>query len=144
MTTRTKTSLPLAKPRVLKQKLKADEKAAQKLNDEPTSSGDDPASEADDSDVTSLHSDALDDDSDEGKTRKRKTRSRPKVPLKSLSKKRRKKTADDDDEDGDDEFEVKDGQEVVGTIVQAPTTGKGSHIPYCLFNSQNAYLGCGM
>ncbi|KAF5328446.1 hypothetical protein D9619_013233 [Psilocybe cf. subviscida] len=76
-------------------------------------------------------SDALDDDSegdeDEGgKGRKRGKRSPAKKTPASPQKKRRKAKVDDDEEFDVDEQDLKEGQEVVGVVVQAPKTG---HVP---------------
>lgn len=86
-------------------------------------------------DDASLHSDALDDD--EGtkivpkRGQKRKVASRSPVksaatasPKKASPKKRRKKTEDSNDED--DDLLLEDGQEIVGVVVKAPTTGRGT------------------
>ncbi|KAI0252866.1 hypothetical protein BJV78DRAFT_1199596 [Lactifluus subvellereus] len=84
--------------------------------------------DSDEDDVKSLHSDALDDDSDRGtnvRVRKRKRTSpvKPRASKDSSSHKRSRKTAASDDEGGEDPG-LKEGQEVVGRIVQAPTTGQ--------------------
>jgi hypothetical protein len=84
----------------------------------------------DEHDVKSLHSDALDDDSDlETKKRgggKRKRVSHGKTPRGNGSspRKRHKNAASDEDEEGD-AYELKEGQQVVGKVVQAPKTGRG-------------------
>jgi hypothetical protein len=84
----------------------------------------------DEHDVKSLHSDALDDDSDlETKKRgggKRKRVSHGKTPRANGSspRKRHKDAASDEDEEGE-AYELKEGQQVVGKIVQAPKTGRG-------------------
>lgn len=82
----------------------------------------------DEDDVKSLHSDALDDDSDlETKKRgggKRKRVSHGKTPRANGSspRKRHKNAASDEDEGG--VYELKEGQQVVGKVVQAPKTGR--------------------
>ena len=84
----------------------------------------------DEHDEKSLHSDALDDDSDlETKKRgggKRKRVSHGKTPRANGSspRKRHKNAANDEDEEGD-VYELKEGQKVVGKVVQAPKTGRG-------------------
>ncbi|KAG8213879.1 hypothetical protein J3R82DRAFT_10623 [Butyriboletus roseoflavus] len=102
----------------------------------------------------SLHSDALDEDSDDAsKTETRKTRqcvgssskctqsseykpaarrSDPKskqgVSEKRTPARKKLKVVDDTAEDErDSDVELKDGQEVVGKVVEAPTTGWGAH-----------------
>jgi hypothetical protein len=80
----------------------------------------------DEDDVMSMDSDALDDDESTDKSRKRKRVS----PAKKASSKKsspRKKKKDNDDESGDD-FGLKEGQEVVGVVVQAPKTGRGTRV----------------
>lgn len=74
-----------------------------------------------DEDVKSLDSDALDDDEIIDKSRKRKRVSTAKKSSKAKSSKKKKKDIVDESED---DFEVKEGQEVVGTVVQAPKTGR--------------------
>lgn len=83
----------------------------------------------DEHDVKSLHSDALDDDSDiETKKRgggKRKRVSHGKTPrAKGGSPRKRHKNAASDEDEGE-VYELKEGQQVVGKIVQAPKTGHG-------------------
>ncbi|KAH9063203.1 hypothetical protein EDB87DRAFT_1604547 [Lactarius vividus] len=82
--------------------------------------------EDDDSDEKSLHSDALDDDSDPElrPTRGGGKRKRP-TPIKlrgvkGPTPKRRKRAQSGEDEGGND---LKEGQELVGKIIQAPKTG---------------------
>ena len=100
-------------------------------DNEDTSSSDDgddvyedPASvvdEGDDEDAKSIDSDALDDDETiVGKSRKRKHATFTKTSPKKKSP--RKKGNNDEFDDG---LELKEGQEVVGTVVQAPKTGRG-------------------
>jgi len=76
-----------------------------------------------DDDVKSLHSDTLDDDSDQG-VRKRKHAS----PVKPRSpRKKRKNAKDDEDEEGED-YGLKEGQQVVGRVVQPPKKGRGKDL----------------
>jgi hypothetical protein len=96
---------------------------------------DDAASDAyseqdDEHDVKSLLSDALDDDSDvEAKKRvggKRKRVSNGKAPrAKGSSPRKRHKNAAGDEDDEGEVYELKEGQQVVGKVVQAPKTGRG-------------------
>lgn len=96
-------------------------------------------STVDDGDALSLDSDALDDSDFDGATKSGKRRKRTSVATKaSPSKgssatsspkksnpspaKRRKVSTGEDDED------LKEGQEIVGTVVQAPKTGRGSFV----------------
>ena len=89
----------------------------------------------DEHDVKSLHSDALDDDSDlETKKRgggKRKRVSQGKTPRAKVGspRKRHKNAASDEDEE-DEPYELKEGQQVVGKVVQAPKTGHGQRSFY--------------
>lgn len=83
-------------------------------------------SDADDEDGgKSMDSDALDDEESIGKSRKRK-RAAPskKSPRKASPRKKTKAAVSEDEED--DDFDLKEGQEVVGTVVQAPKTGRGT------------------
>ena len=76
----------------------------------------------DEDDMESLHSDALDDDSDLDAKKlggRRKRVSQVKSP-----RKRRKNAASDEDEESYG-YDLKEGQEVVGRVVQAPKTGQG-------------------
>jgi hypothetical protein len=76
-----------------------------------------------DDDVKSLHSDTLDDDSDRG-VRKRKHAS----PVKPRSpRKKRKNAKNDEDEEGED-YGLKEGQQVVGRVVQPPKEGRGKDL----------------
>ena len=81
-------------------------------------------------DVTSLLSDALDDDSDLGSKKlvggKRKRVVHDKAPRErgNAPRKRHKYAPGDEDEEGE-VYELKEGQQVVGKIVQAPKTGRG-------------------
>jgi hypothetical protein len=100
---------------------------------------DDAASDAyqetdDEEDKESLHSDALDDDSDletkkPGGKRKRASHVKPPRAKGSSPRKRRKNAASDEDEEGDG-YDLKDGQQVVGRVVQAPKTGRGQCCSY--------------
>ncbi len=92
--------------------------------------------EDDDFDEKSLHSDALDEDSDpelrparvSGK-RKRPTPVKPRGVKGRTPRKRRKSAhSDEDEEEGDKD--LKEGQELVGKVIQAPKTGRGT---YCLY-----------
>ncbi|KAL6298957.1 hypothetical protein BKA93DRAFT_830289 [Sparassis latifolia] len=88
--------------------------------------GDDAVDVSGDEDVFSLHSDALDDsDAMPKKTpRKRKAKTSMKSsPQKSPSKKKRRRAKESDEED-DGDIDLKDGQEIVGVVVQAPKTGR--------------------
>lgn len=80
----------------------------------------DPLSEEDDDveEDEAIDSDALDDEANDFKSRKRK---RGSLTKKRVSLTKRKKV-DEQDDDGSD---LKEGQEVVGTVIQAPTTGRG-------------------
>lgn len=72
-----------------------------------------------------LDSDALDEESDvdrKSKKRKRNSTSKKSPAKASTPTKKRKSNAEDDG----DEFELEDGQELVGVVVQAPTTGRGT------------------
>lgn len=111
----------------------------------------------DSEDAPSLHSDALDEQSDDSvgrmaETRKKRRRGAPSSMRASSSKrkpssvrtdskskqavsekktpakKRRKAVEDTAENEGDsDVVQLKDGQEVVGRVVQAPTTGWGTY-----------------
>lgn len=90
--------------------------------------------EDDDFDEKSLHSDALDEDSDPelkparvGGKRKRSTPVKPHGTKGRTPRKRRKSAHDDEEEE---EHDLKEGQEIVGKVVQAPKTGRGM---YCLY-----------
>jgi len=90
--------------------------------------------EHDQDDVKSLHSDALDDDSDQETVkhvRKRKRASLVKTRPARVSspRKKRKNAASDEDEKGE-EHDLKEGQQIVGKVVQAPKTGRGKHCIY--------------
>lgn len=80
-------------------------------------------------------SDDLDEDSDGDATAKKSTTGKGKRKAKaSPTKKRspRKKQKASEDEFDDSDLELKEGQEVVGTVVKAPTTGLGMSLE-CLF-----------
>ena len=66
-----------------------------------------------------MDSDALDDEDNDFKSRKRK---RGSLTKKKASPAKRKKVEEEDD----DGLDLKEGQEVVGTIIQAPTAGRGA------------------
>ncbi|KIK43734.1 hypothetical protein CY34DRAFT_11511 [Suillus luteus UH-Slu-Lm8-n1] len=78
-----------------------------------------------DSEPESLHSDALDDLPPKKRTRS--SNSKSSSPSKPKSKRRKRKAKEDDvmDEDEDDgsDVDLKEGQQVVGRVVQAPKTG---------------------
>ena len=82
------------------------------------------------SDVESINSDNLDDDLPPNKSQRRKrgstssAKSSPKK--KSTPRKKRKKV--DEDEDAQSEFELDEGQEIVGKVIQAPKTGRGRFV----------------
>ncbi|KAJ7031573.1 hypothetical protein C8F04DRAFT_1362898 [Mycena alexandri] len=72
----------------------------------------------DDESETEYDSDALDDDSgDESKNKKK--RKRKTESVKKTRSPKKKKTSDTDEED----FDLQDGQEIVGVVVKAPKTG---------------------
>ena len=101
---------------------------------ESENAADDAASDAyhatdDEDDMESLHSDALDDDSDLdakklGGRRKRVSQVKSPRAKGSSPRKRRKNAASDEDEESYG-YDLKEGQEVVGRVVQAPKTGQG-------------------
>ncbi len=84
----------------------------------------------DEHDVKSLLSDALDDDSDKGTKKrvggKRKRVSHAKTPRArgGTPRKRHKNAAGEEDEEGE-VYELKEGQQIVGKVIQAPKTGHG-------------------
>jgi hypothetical protein len=90
----------------------------------------------DEHDVKSLLSDALDDDSDPGTKKrggrgggKRKRVSLGKTPsVKGGSPRKRHKDAASDEDDEGEVYELKEGQQVVGKVVQAPKTGHGQFL----------------
>lgn len=121
-----------------KKRAKGRKRAVEKILSEPEDA-DDATSDAypeqdDEHDVKSLLSDALDDDSDLGTNKrgggKRKRDSNGKTPrAKGSSPRKRHKNAASDEDEEDEVYELKEGQEVVGKVVQAPKTGRGQ----CLF-----------
>ncbi|KAF8965786.1 hypothetical protein BDZ97DRAFT_1811025 [Flammula alnicola] len=84
----------------------------------------DQADEAGPTGKKTYDSDALDEDSDDGTVkRKRKGRSSTSTsPKKSQSPRKKKKQVDESEEEF--EADLKEGQEVVGVVVQAPKTGR--------------------
>jgi len=92
--------------------------------EEPESAGEDGD---EDDDVKSMDSDALDDDEPISKTPQKRKRASPvkKTPSKKSSPRKKKK---DNDDEPEDDFELQEGQELVGTVVQAPKTGRGVSI----------------
>jgi hypothetical protein len=91
--------------------------------------------QSDQDDIKSLHSDALDDDSDlETKKRGKRKRGSPVKPPRakgSSPRKRHKNAASDEDGEGED-YDLKEGQQVVGRVVQAPKTGRGQCCSHCI------------
>jgi hypothetical protein len=82
-------------------------------------------------DVKSLHSDALDDDSDQEtkqnvKKRKRASPVKPRC-AKASSPRKKRKIADSDEDEEEEGYDLKEGQQVVRRVVQAPKTGRGKH-----------------
>ncbi|EED79346.1 predicted protein [Postia placenta Mad-698-R] len=105
-----------------------DEEDEERSGSEGDRSDEDVYRSEDEEDVESLDSDALDEESDGGakgpKKRKRAApRSKKASPRKASLRKKRKR-ADESDED-DDDLDLKEGQEVVGIVVTAPTIGWG-------------------
>lgn len=87
--------------------------------------------EDDEDDVKSLHSDALDDDSDQ-QTQKHARKRKRASPVKSRGTKatspRKWRKRSKSDEDGEAEgYDLKEGQQIVGKVVQAPKSGQGKH-----------------
>jgi hypothetical protein len=86
-------------------------------------------------DEKSLHSDALDEDSDpelkparvNGK-RKRLTPVKPRG-VKGRNPRKRRKSAHSDEDEEEEDTNLKEGQEIVGRVVEAPKTGRGT---YCI------------
>jgi len=79
-------------------------------------------------------SEDLDEDSDSAPQPTRKTKTKTRVassPKKAKAKtpRERKLPKGDEDEEYDDEAELKEGQEIVGRVVKAPTTGRGASSP---------------
>ncbi|KAH9962215.1 hypothetical protein BC827DRAFT_234225 [Russula dissimulans] len=89
---------------------------------------DDDDDDDDENDVKSLHSDALDDDSDQetkklaGK-RKRASPVKPRRAKGTSLRKRGERTASEEDREGEG-YDLKDGQQVVGKVVEAPKKGR--------------------
>jgi hypothetical protein len=109
-----------------------DETAGSEPEDAGSGESDPYLVEDDDFDEKSLHSDALDEDSDgyarvSGK-RKRPTPVKPRGAKGRSPRKRRKSAQGDEDEE---EIDLKEGQEIVGKVVEAPKTGRGTY--YCLW-----------
>ncbi|KAJ7165042.1 hypothetical protein C8R46DRAFT_1097999 [Mycena filopes] len=72
------------------------------------------------SETDEYNSDALDDDSgDESKNSKKRKRKTTESVKKTRAPKKKKKTSDTEEED----FDLQDGQEIVGVVVKAPKTG---------------------
>ncbi|KAG1901783.1 uncharacterized protein F5891DRAFT_1172497 [Suillus fuscotomentosus] len=78
-----------------------------------------------DSEAESLHSDALDDLPPKKRTRS--SNSKPSSPSKPKAKRNKRKAKGDDVKDEEDvdgsDVDLKEGQQVVGRVVQAPKTG---------------------
>lgn len=103
-------------------------------------------SASDEEDADSIHSDALDEveSDDAGKTKTRSKRRRVTSPSKRAqtsknkpdskpekrtpSRKRRKVVEETAADEHESDVELKDGQEVVGKVVEAPTTGWGIYV----------------
>jgi hypothetical protein len=92
--------------------------------EDPESAGEDGDK---DDDMKSMDSDALDDDELTSETPRKRKRASPvkKSPSKKSSPRKKKK---DNDNESKDDFELQEGQELVGTVVQAPKTGRGVSI----------------
>lgn len=103
----------------------------------PEDAGDTYQEEDDEDDVKSLHSDALDDDDSDQETEKHARKRKRASPVKSRRakasspRKRRKNTASDEDEE-EEGYDLKEGQQIVGKVVQAPKTGRGTRCVYIL------------
>ncbi|KZP20320.1 hypothetical protein FIBSPDRAFT_696207, partial [Athelia psychrophila] len=77
-------------------------------------------------DTHSLDSDALDEPDEEEEPSKSRKRKRA-LPTKKAQPKKsspRKKRKSDEVDDSDEEYDLKEGQEIVGTVVEAPKTGR--------------------
>jgi hypothetical protein len=85
-----------------------------------------PDSNVDDEDPYAVDSDTLDADVPVKKTRTSKVASK-----KPPAKKRRKKARSEDE---DSELELEEGQQIVGTVIRAPTTGRG------VYSSTSTYV----
>ncbi|EED79347.1 predicted protein [Postia placenta Mad-698-R] len=105
-----------------------DEEDEERSGSEGDRSDEDVYRSEDEEEVESLDSDALDEESDGGakgpKKRKRAATSSKKASPRKASLRKKRKRADESDED-DDDLDLKEGQEVVGIVVKAPTTGWG-------------------
>jgi hypothetical protein len=90
-----------------------------------------------DSEPESLHSDALDDLPPKKRTRSSNTNSKSNSPSKPKPKRRKRKddVKDEDDVDCSD-VDLKEGQQVVGRVVQAPKTGWGELVFSCLMDDR--------
>ena len=109
-----------------------DEMTVSGLEDADDSANDTYQEGNDDSDVKSLHSDALDEDGDQETqkhARKRKhappIKSRTRTRTKAISPRKRRKTAVSDEDEEVEGYDVKEGQQIVGKVIQAPKTGRG-------------------
>jgi hypothetical protein len=108
---------PTAKTKALKRK-----KVDSKSEDHGGDDGDafeSPVSDQDSDEVKALNSDNLDDDEDDSPQK-------PKQSKRSSTKKKRKVPPKKRQRKNDSDDELEDGQEVVGAIVTAPTTGRGT------------------
>lgn len=103
-----------------------DEEDEERSGSEGDRSDEDVYRSEDEEEVESLDSDALDEESDGGakgpKKRKRAAPGSKKASPRKASLRKKRKRADESDED-DDDLDLKEGQEVVGIVVKAPTTG---------------------
>ena len=79
------------------------------------------------SDLESINSDNLDEEVPVAKPSKRKRgpKSAAKASPKKASAPRKKRKKADDDDDEEAYIELKEGQEIVGKVIQAPETGRG-------------------
>lgn len=112
--------------------------------------------DADDaSEVESLDSDALDEDDVKALSRKRKrpAAAAKNAPAKNAGKKtspkkagasprKKRKSAKDDEAEDEDYLELEEGQEVVGVVVQAPKTGRGT-LNFCIRTSNKVLSDVG-
>ncbi|EED77629.1 predicted protein [Postia placenta Mad-698-R] len=107
-----------------------DEEDEERSGSEGDRSDEDVYRSEDEEEVESLDSDALDEESDGGakgpKKRKRAAPGSKKASPRKASLRKKRKRADESDED-DDDLDLKEGQEVVGIVVKAPTTGWGQN-----------------
>jgi hypothetical protein len=98
-----------------------------------------------DSEPESLHSDALDDLLPKKRTRSSNSNSNSNSSSPSKFKPKRRKRKDDvKDEDEVDcsDVDLKEGQQVVGRVVQAPKTGWGMLVFSCLMDDRPTSLKC--